>query len=102
MRRLRHNRLVALVALLALCFATTAYVSHGFTHKAGTPPAHKAAQCDVCLQLNGSAGVPDAAGVACKPPLVARVPVASTRIVFSSRRHVSHRLPRAPPAFHLS
>ena len=49
-RRFRHKGLVALFALVALMFATTAYVAHGLSHDKPLS-THSSAQCDLCLQF---------------------------------------------------
>ena len=93
--RSRHPRLIALLALVALFFATTAYVAHGFQD--GTVQ-HNNAQCDLCLQLSGSAGTPADTALVSKPPLVV---VRTTPIAFPAlpaERQDADHLPRGPPA----
>jgi hypothetical protein len=97
MRLLRRQRLIALFALVALFFATTAYVAHGFD---GTP-SHENAQCDLCLQFNGTAGAPAESSLVGRPPLVAFVAVLVALPLLPVRRKVGNRLPRAPPALGL-
>jgi hypothetical protein len=97
MRLLRRHRLIALFALVALFFATTAYVAHGFD---GTP-SHETTQCDLCLQLNGTAGAPAESGLVGKPPLLVFVAVPAARPLLPARRKVGNRLPRAPPSLDL-
>ncbi len=93
MRILRRQRLIALFALVALFFATTAYVAHGFDGTAN----HQNTQCDLCLQFNGTAGAPAETGLVSKPPLVAFVAVLVAVPRIPTRRKVGNRLPRAPP-----
>ncbi len=97
MRLLRCQRLLALFALLALFFATTAYVAHGFD---GTR-SHQNTQCDLCLQFNGTAGAPAESSLVGRPPLVAFVAVLAALPVLRVRRKVGNRLPRAPPSLGL-
>jgi hypothetical protein len=93
MRILRRQRLTALFALVALFFATTAYVAHGFDGTA----SHQNTQCDLCLQFNGTAGAPAETGLVGKVPLVAFVAVLFALPLLTARRKVGNRLPRAPP-----
>lgn len=97
MRILRRQRLIALFALVALFFATTAYVAHGFD---GTP-SHESTQCDLCLQLNGTAGAPAESGLVGKPPLLVFMAALSALPLLPVRRNVGNRLPRAPPSLGL-
>ena len=93
--RSRHPRLIVLLALVALFFATTAYVAHGFQD--GTV-RHNTAQCDLHLQLSGAAGTPADTVLTCKPPLVV---VRTTPVAFPAlpaERQDSDHLPRGPPA----
>jgi hypothetical protein len=96
-RRSRHNRLVALFALVALLFASTAYVVHGFQHDRPLSQ-HSSTQCDLCLHFSGTAGTPDHAQTAGKPPLGASAPTTVDTPRLASYEHPTHRLPRAPPA----
>jgi hypothetical protein len=93
--RPRHPRLIALFALVALFFATTAYVTHGLQD--GTFQ-HDNTQCDLCLQFSGSAGAPAEMALVGKPPLVVvrTTPVALPALV-AERYDAAHR-PRGPPA----
>jgi hypothetical protein len=97
LRRFRQNRLVAALALLALLFATTAYVAHGFQHELPLSQ-HSTAHCDLCLHFSGTAGTPAHSGVAGKPPQAAFAPAVVETVQFSSHKHPTNRLPRAPPA----
>lgn len=90
----RRHRLIALFALVALFFATTAYVTHGLQD--GTVQ-HNNTQCDLCLQFSGTAGAPADGAVVGKPPLVVvRTTVALPAIPAEGPRR-NHR-PRGPPA----
>jgi hypothetical protein len=100
-RRSRHNRLGALVALLALLFATTAYVSHGSDHSVPLPQ-HSSAQCDLCLHFSGTAGAPDHPAPFGLAPLPAFAPTPADTQRPASYEHPTHRLPRAPPALTFS
>jgi hypothetical protein len=93
----RRHRLFALFALVALFFATTAYMAHGFD---GTP-RHENTQCDLCLQFSGTAGAPAEGGLVGKPPLVVFVAVPAALPLLPVRRKVGNRLPRAPPSLGL-
>jgi hypothetical protein len=96
-RRFRHKGVLALFALVALLFATTAYVAHGYQHElAGSP--HTIAHCDLCLHFSGTAGTPTHTDLVGKPPLEAFTPAVVETPRFGSRRHPTNRLPRAPPA----
>src|SRR5687767_6428498 len=97
LRRFRYNRLVAVFALVAFFFATTAYVVHGFKHELPLSQ-HATAHCDLCLHFSGTAGTPDHQGFVGKPPVGAyfELPVVTPR--FTSWQHPTNRLPRAPPA----
>jgi hypothetical protein len=96
-RRFRHNRLVVLLALLALLFASSAYVVHGFQHDKPLS-SHNSNQCDLCLHFSGTAGAPDHPVVAGRPPLAAVAPAPQEILRFESYEHPTNRLPRAPPA----
>src|SRR5262245_10134475 len=91
-RRSQHNRLMAVVALLALLIATTGYVAHGFPHDLPLSQ-HSSTPCDLCLHFSGTAGAPANADLVGKPPLVAFVPAAPATPSFSSRPHPTQRLP---------
>jgi hypothetical protein len=97
LRRFRHNRLLAALALLALLFATSAYAVHGFQHELPLSQ-HSTAHCDLCLQFSGTAGTPDYAGSIGKPPQATFAPDTVETVRYSSHRHPTNRLPRAPPA----
>jgi hypothetical protein len=97
LRRFRHNRLLAALALLALLFATSAYAVHGFKHELPLSQ-HSTAHCDLCLHFSGTAGTPDYAGIVGKPPQAAFAPAAFETVQYSSHKHPTNRLPRAPPA----
>jgi hypothetical protein len=96
-RRFRHKGILALFALVALLFATTAYVEHGYQHELANSP-HSIAQCDLCLHFSGTAGAPVHTDLPGKPPLEAFAPAVIETPRFSSRKHPTNRLPRAPPA----
>jgi hypothetical protein len=93
-RSFRHNRLVALFALLALLFASTAYVAHGFDQPLSQ---HAAGQCDLCLHFSGTAGTPDHPALPGKPPLAAFAPTADETPRYASHEHPTHRFARGPP-----
>jgi hypothetical protein len=93
----RHNRLVALLALVALLFASMAYVVHGFSPEKPLSQ-HSTSQCDLCLHFSGTAGTPDHATFVGKPPVAASAPTSVVPVRFSSHVHPTNRLPRAPPA----
>jgi hypothetical protein len=96
-RRSSHNRLVALLALVALLLASTAYVAHGYTHDKPFSP-HTSAQCDLCLHFSGTASAPDQpAYLGILPPEVS-APAAFETPPLCSHKHPTNRLPRAPPA----
>ena len=97
LRRFRHKGIVALFALVALLFATTTYVAHGYQHELAQS-THSVAQCDLCLQFSGTAGAPVHADLLGKPPLQAFAPAVCETPRFSSRKHPTNCLPRAPPA----
>jgi hypothetical protein len=97
LRRFRHKGIVALFALVALLFATTAYVAHGYQHELAKSP-QPVAHCDLCLQFSGTAGAPEHPDHPGKPPLQAFTPAAAESPRFSSHKHPTNRLPRAPPA----
>jgi hypothetical protein len=94
--RPRHPRLIALFALVALAFATTAYVAHGFQD--GTVRQHASVQCDLCLQFSGTAGAPADLGLPGKPPLavVRTTPVELAPLPVDAED--GEPLPRGPPA----
>jgi hypothetical protein len=94
--RPRHPRLIALFALVALAFATTAYVAHGFQD--GTVRQHASVQCDLCLQFSGTAGAPADLGLPGKPPLVVvrTTPVELPPLPVDAED--GEPLPRGPPA----
>jgi hypothetical protein len=90
--RLRHNRLVALVAAVTLILALGAYSAHGFLDR-----VHENGHCDLCVHFSGTAGSPAHASVLGKPVLVVRAPLERAGITPSFRRRVGTQLPRAPP-----
>jgi len=96
-RRYRHKGIVALFALVALLFATTAYVAHGYQHELAQS-THSVAHCDLCLQFSGTAGVPDHSELSGTPPVQAFVRALAETPQFSSVKHPTNCLPRAPPA----
>jgi hypothetical protein len=96
-RGFRHNRLVALWALLALLFAGTAYVVHGFDSEKPLSQ-HSATHCDLCLHFSGTAGAPDHPAIVGNPPTPSVAPDAVETPRYSSYEHPTNRLPRAPPA----
>ena len=98
MQLFRRNRRIALIAVAALLFASTAYLTHGYGDGASS---HSTAQCDLCLQFSGSAGAPSATAVVGKPVQVSRQPVLPSRPTPPSRKNVDSRLPRGPPAIDL-
>jgi hypothetical protein len=100
-RRFRHNRAVALFALIALFFATTAYVAHGYEHDISSS-SHAVAHCDLCLHFSGTAGTPAAPEVVGKPPLEARAPAVAEIHDVYPQPHPTNHLPRGPPALTLS
>jgi hypothetical protein len=97
LRRYRHKGVVALFALVALLFATTAYVAHGYQHELAQS-THPVAHCDLCLQFSGTAGAPEHPAALGKLPLAAFVPAVAETPRFASRKHPTNCLPRAPPA----
>jgi hypothetical protein len=97
LRRFRHKGMVALFALVALLFVTTAYVAHGYQHELAQS-THPVVHCDLCLQFSGAAGAPAHPGLAGKPPTEAFAPAVAETPRFASHEHPTHRLPRAPPA----
>ncbi len=97
LRRYRHNRVIALFALLALLFAGTAYVVHGLDHDKPLSQ-HAFNHCDLCLHFSGTAGAPDHPALVGNPPAPAVAPAATETPQFASHPHPTNRLPRAPPA----
>jgi hypothetical protein len=93
--RPRHPRLIALFALVALFFATTAYVVHGFQDGNFQ---HDQTQCDLCLQFSGTAGAPSDLALPGRPPLVVvrTTPVALPALPLEAWD--GEYLPRGPPA----
>jgi hypothetical protein len=91
-----HPRLIALFALVALMFATTSYVVHGFQD--GAVQQHDSTQCDLCLQFSGTAGAPADLALPGKPPLVVvrTTPVALPALLVECQD--GEPLPRGPPA----
>ena len=96
-RRFPHNRLVAVLALLAFFFASTAYVVHGFKHELPLSQ-HATAHCDLCLHFSGTAGTPENSDFAGKPPVAQFARAFFETVRFASHQHPTNRLPRAPPA----
>jgi hypothetical protein len=96
-RRYRHNRVVALFALLALLFAGTAYVVHGLDHT--TPLSqHAFAHCDLCLHFSGTAGAPENLASPGTPPAPLVGSAAPETPQFTAHAHPTNRFPRGPPA----
>lgn len=96
-RRFRHNRVIALFALLALLFAGTAYVVHGLDHDKPLSQ-HTFTHCDLCLHFSGTAGAPEHPALVGNPPAPVVAPAAIETPQFTSHPHPTNRLPRAPPA----
>jgi hypothetical protein len=90
--RFRRNRLVALLAAVALIVALGAYSVHGFLDR-----VHDNGHCDLCVHFSGTAGSAAHASVVGKPVLVVRAPLERAGIIPSARRRVGTHLPRAPP-----
>ena len=97
LRGLRHNRAVALFALLALLFAGTAYVVHGLEHEKPLSE-HAYTHCDLCLHFSGTAGAPEHPAIVGHPPAPVVASAATEKPQFTSHVHPTNRLPRAPPA----
>ena len=94
--RSRRNRLVAVVAAIALIAAASVYTSHGFGER-----VHDNVHCILCAHFNGTGGSPSAAVVVGKPVLVVRLPVAQPQNILPARRKASTHLPRGPPSLEL-
>ena len=94
--RLRRNRLVALVATIALIAAASVYSAHGFSDR-----MHDDTHCGVCLQFSGTAGPHVHSAVAGTPVLVVRVSIPRAQSILPARRRVGTNLPRGPPVLEL-
>jgi hypothetical protein len=90
--RSRRNRLVALVAAIALIVAASVYTAHGFGER-----VHDEVHCVLCAHFSGTGGSPSPAVVVGKPVLVMWVPLAQPQSILPVRRKASTHLPRAPP-----
>ena len=94
--RFRRNRLVALVAAIALIAAASVYSAHGLGDR-----MHDDVHCGVCLQFSGTAGPHAHASVVSTPMLVVRAPVRRAQSILPARRRVGTNLPRGPPVLEL-
>jgi hypothetical protein len=92
--RLRHNRLVALIAAFTLIIGLCAFSAHGFGDR-----VHENGHCDLCVHFGGTAGSPTHALPAGKPILAVRAPIERRMAVRCARRRVGTFLPRGPPDF---
>ncbi len=95
MSLIRTTRRIALIAVAALLFSSTLFLSHGYGE--GTR-SHNEAQCNLCQQFSGSAGA------LVTPALVVLAAAALLQLILPfvqpvpTRRKVDSRLPRGPPA----
>jgi hypothetical protein len=91
--RPRHNRWLVLLALVALVYATTAFLAHTHEHdERGAEAIH----CDLCLQFTKSAGAasaPAALAAHGGEAVHAAAPAARPR----PERRVRAHPPSAPP-----
>ena len=94
--RFPRNRLVALVAAIALIAAASIYSAHGLGDR-----MHDDAHCGMCLQFSGTAGPHVHAGVVGTPVLVVRVSIPRAQSIAPARRRVATNLPRGPPVLEL-
>ena len=90
----RFRRRIALLAVAALLFGSTAFLAH---HDGEDAFPQKASHCELCSHFHGTAGSPTAAIVAGKPVLVVRQAVTLSQAVRPFERNVDSRLPRGPP-----
>jgi hypothetical protein len=92
--RSHRNRLVAIVAAIALIAMSAVYSAHGYGDLLRRQHTH----CDLCVHFSGTAGAPVQATVVGKPVLVVRLAPERSDAVLPSRRRVSTSLlPRGPP-----
>jgi hypothetical protein len=95
MLRSRPRQFVALIAVLALLLATTAYVSH--IHGAGGQ-LEESAHCDLCLQFGGTGGPSTLPKLPIRSALIVmRLPAACHTDYAISRDHLRSHRSRAPP-----
>jgi len=92
-RILRRNRLVALLAALALIACSAVFSAHSIGDR-----AHAHTHCDLCTHFSGSAGSPAPAKIAGKPVLVVRVVPLPTSVPFVVPSPLGSHLPRGPPS----
>jgi hypothetical protein len=95
MYRSRPRQLVALLAVLALLLATTAYVSH--IHGAGGK-LEENTHCDLCLQFSGTGGPAALPKLPVRAALIVmRLPLACQADGAISRDQPRSHRSRAPP-----
>lgn len=100
MHRSHSRPLIALLTVLALLLATTAYVSH--IHRGDAADRNSGGHCDLCLQFAGTAGTPTPVTVVLRTRhLVARVVLAQRTDEPTSRYQSRSHRSRAPPLLHL-
>jgi hypothetical protein len=90
--RFRRNRLIAVIAAIALIAAASLYSSHGVSDR-----IHRTTHCDLCVHLGGTAGSPAHTAVVGKPVLAVRVPTERPQHLVPARRKATNQLPRGPP-----
>ena len=95
MRGSYRNRLVAVLAIVALLIATSTYLAHG---RDDLTAQHDDARCALCLQFSGTAGAPEIGSPVKAPAHVTRLSVSKPQTFLSSGRKAGVNLPRAPPA----
>jgi hypothetical protein len=89
------RRLLAVVAIVALLLATTAYLSH-----IDNPAVHAsghASHCELCLQWGGAAGAPAAPVMVFASRLIAWAPLALRSAESPPPRRARSHRSRAPP-----
>ena len=93
--RIMARRSLAILAVLALLLATTAYLSH--VDEPGHHTSGHGTHCELCLQWAGAAGTPTPPTLVLTSWLSARIPTALHSDTAPSRRQFRSHRSRAPP-----
>ena len=96
-QRVMAGRSLALLAILALLLATTAYLSH--LDDPGHGVSGHGTHCELCLQWGGAAGAPMAPALLLTASLIALISVALNSDTVPSRRQPRSHRSRAPPFY---
>lgn len=94
MRRTRFHRLTAFLAIFALFCTSSAFIAHAAK---GDVPQHKRADCQLCLQFNGTGGAATVPPLVGTPAPVSKQDNPPVKQVSIPARPERANQPRAPP-----